>query len=254
MLHAPSITTTSSLTFAPPVAMPHTEMDGPHRLEHLVRDDRARGGHDLHRVDRPFPVEGRFGDTRVDLARSATPASIPAAGGTQTVSVSLTPRRAAGFATITIDPASIAPGATVDPFSIVPPAADPTGVADTQLAPGNGAVTWSTSRGAVGTTYTLTVTVIVPAQPGTRLFKAAVTGEVELVSTLGTDTGTSTSTADPVLGGTIAYSSTDAVQWTRRLLDTVDIDLAGASTPTAPADHFVVQASAERSPPASRSR
>ena len=72
------------------------------------------------------------------------------------------------------------------------------------------------------------------------------TGEVEWITTLGTDTGTSTSTTDSVLGGTIAYSSTDGVQWTRRLLDTFDVKLAGSSTAVARVDHFTVRASAKR--------
>jgi hypothetical protein len=247
VLHAPSITATSSLTFAPPVGMPHTEsgtdLAGPRTLFEMTAlsgDVSFSGSTGNSRSSSPAVSPG------FDLSRSATPASIPAAGGTQTVTVSLTARRPSGFATITIDPASIVPGATVDPSSVVPPAADPTGAADTQVGAGNGSVTWSTLSAAVDTTYTLTVTVHVPAEPGTRLFKPAVTGEVEWVSILGTETATSTSTTDSVLGGTIAYSSTGAVQWTRRLLDTVDVKLAGASTPVASVDHFVVRSSTKR--------
>ena len=147
VLHAPSITASSVLTFTPPVAMPHTESGQTSLARHPVRDDRARGRLHLQRLDRPLQVDRRRGGSRFRSFPHGAPASIPAAGGTQTVTVSLTPRRPSGFATITIDPASIVPGATVDPSSIVPPAADPTGAADTQLGSGNGSVTWSTLSG-----------------------------------------------------------------------------------------------------------
>jgi hypothetical protein len=241
-LHAPQITADGTAAVTPPVAMPHTETGpdlsgaGPgfFDMTALAGDDAFSGSPGHSRAHLAAAAPG------FDVVRSVSPAVSAAAGGTQTVTVSLTPRQDVRFAWIEIDAASVLPGATVDPTSVVSPPGDPD-TYDVSFSPDNGSVTWTSFAPVVGETYTFAVQVSVPAHTGARLFKPLVHAGTENVSQIGDVTGTSATIDDALFGGTFTFSSTGVVDWRKVMLDTNDVRLAGQWEAAVAVDHFSVQ-------------
>lgn len=227
----------SSQTFTPAVAFPRTESGaatlsgsgGFFEFLALDGDGPSFGGATGHsKASIASDTSG------YDVSRVVSPAVVPAAGGTQTVTVSLTPRAQAGFASIEVPLDRLASGATVVPGSVTSPTT-PTDVTVTSTD-----VTWSASV-TVGTTYTLSFQVSVPPRASAITHKPVVLTNLEGGLGASTPLGVATSATytDPVLGGDITWSSSQPVDWRRVVLPTNEVDLAGLMQTNV--DHFRVQ-------------
>jgi len=223
---APSISVdTSSQTFAPPVTFP---------LSATGSDLQQWGSFTLHDIDgtpgHSHAVVSGF-TTGFDVSRTMSPATIPAGGGTQTVTVSATlrdPATASDALGIQVIPGDLVSGAVVDLKSVVAPVADAAADAYLYVDPGYG-VYWRASHPALNTTYTLTVRITVPNSGATGLrYKPTVMSFLaEPQSYLLETTGPSTTIADPELGGTFTFSAGSDIAWSRSIVySVVDVDLA----------------------------
>jgi len=228
---APTISVdTSSQTFAPPVTFP---------LSATGSDLQQWGSFTLHDIDgtpgHSHAVVGGF-TTGFDVSRTMSPATIPAGGGTQTVTVSATlrdPATASDALGIQVIPGDLVSGAVVDPQSVVAPVADAAADAYLYVDPGYG-VYWRASHPALDTTYTLTVRITVPNSGATGLrYKPTVMSFLaEPQSYLPETTGPSTTIPDPELGGTFTFSAGSDIAWSRSIVySVVDVDLAPLAAP-----------------------
>jgi len=203
----------SSQTFVPPVTFPLSTT-----------------GADLQQYDTLWlsQLDGEVGHSHVDVAgfktgadvsRTMTPQTIPAGGGTQTVSVSLTlrdPQTDGDGVSIDVNPGEIVPGAAVVAGSVVPPVVSGNGQPYTYVSSDGREVYWSLTSASVDTTYTLTFQVHVPngtSAPPLR-YKPPATVEVDSPTTqLPEEVGTATTIPDAVLGGTFTFSAGTDVDW-----------------------------------------
>ena len=220
VLPAPTISVDgSSQTFAPPVMFP---------LSTTGADLQQWGSFVLHDLDgtpgNSHAVVAGF-STGVDVSRTMSPAAIPAGGGRQTVTVSVTmrdPGTAGDALGIQVVPSDLVSGAAVDPQSVVPPSADPSAEPNLFVDPAYG-VSWRLSHPTVGTTYTLTLQIVVPNAAATGLrYKPTVTVFLAVPQQyLTEETGPSTTIPDPVLGGTFTFAAGTDVDWSRRIVYSV---------------------------------
>ena len=225
----------SSKTFVPQVTFP---------LSVTGADLQSPGGLGLEDLD------GGEGHSHVDLvglktgfdvSRTASPSTIPAGGGEQTLTVSVTvrdPQLVGAELAIDVISSNLVHDAVIDAGSVIPPTSDPAAAASTYVNPDGRSAFWHLPAAALDTTYTLTLQVHVPNGAATVLrYKPTVTVQITPPATqLPAEVGPATTIPDSVLGGTFTFVSGADVDWVvRSLVAFTEVDLAPLAAPI-PAD------------------
>jgi len=189
-------------------------------------------------------VNGVTVKTGLDLSRSVS-STVPAGtGGRVTVTVDITPRGpadAGGTAWVDVFPADSVPGAAYVDGSLTSP---DTSNGETLAAyPTPTAVSVAIGNVVIGKTYEVTLQIDVPNPFAVALVyrphvEASVGHSVDLGPAV---TGTSTTIADSVLGGTFTFSAATDVKWQRWFWDDARESLAARADAAVPSlDHFTV--------------
>ena len=163
--------------------------------------------------------------TGFDVTRTMSPTAIPAGGGTQTMTLSVTlrdPSEAGDWIHLSISPGGLVPGATIDPNSVVLPTTDPNANTYADIPADGSYVYWYLSAGTLNTTYSLTLQIHVPNGATTALrYKPSAMVDVSTGTTsLPAEGGTSTAITDDVLPATFTFSGGTDILWDRRTVST----------------------------------
>ena len=176
--------------------------------------------------------------TGYDASRSYDTTTIPPGGGDQVVTVSVTPRDSrysGGQLHLNVN---ANPGASGGPAAIDVASVSTSLLAHGEFSSVNGDaqnVNWNLGNPSVGETYTFTLRVHVANGSGSPLqYKAWVGVQAQVWTMLPAELGVSSTTiADPVLGGTWSFGSSTAGDWQRQISDGVTTNFGGISLPAA---------------------
>ncbi len=226
----------STQTFTPPLTFPVTS--GP-------PTDLSQGQYVTLEESDPVGsgVDGVPITTGIDLSRSVSSNVAAGTGGRVTATVDITPRDpadAGGTAWVFVSPADSVPGATYVAGSVTSPDTSNGETVHTHETPTE--VDVAIGNVVIGKTYEVTVQIDVP-NPFTvpLVYRPGVGATIEHETDLGPVTGTSTTIADSVLGGTFTFSAAADVTWGRWLLDSRSEFLqARADAAVVALDHFAV--------------
>lgn len=180
-----------------------------------------------------------------DVTRSAVPSVIPPGGGTQTVTVTVTPRApalAGQSLFLRLETDSDIGGTTIDPLSVV---TSPLTHGEFPEAPNitSTDVEWNVFAIALDAPYTITYQVQVPNTGSAALrYKPFAYISAFHYTPLATTSGaTSVAIPDSLLGGTWTFATSAPIDWNTSVSDETDVILASEAVSTQQVDHFKIQ-------------
>ena len=205
----------SSQTFTPPVTFPLSSGVGADltaQYQSLAFSPLSGRSYGNAQVD-GIPVTTGF-----DLTRTESPATLPAGGGTQDVTVTFVPRDPsyAHKAVSLVVQADAGLPPSVRPATIVPGSVTSESAGQYEPAPAQYTdyVTWYPSDLVVGRTYTLRLQIAVSSSSNAAFpYKPHVLAAIETHASNSTAAGRSTTIDDDVLGGTFTFTAGADVYW-----------------------------------------